>query len=565
LDDIVVSLSQRQVLGLILLAVFLIVPIGISKFPHKGDPEKVPPLAAMQKQMGLDKLNGGAFFIAIVMWGLIFGSLLIGLFAIIWQLALSSQPDPAISKEIWDWRFSLAKLAALTATLGAVVAFPFTLVRLSLARQQTTFSEETLQLEKESLFDERLDKALSNMSASYIYKALGRNLSNKSTPIDHYFQWKDDAIPLPNSDVSNISNWTSFEESRPNIELRVAGFTQMEGIAKEYVSAGTRILSLLAGYIRQKAPAKHASQSPRRYYEEISQGAYNEYQVHENYGVYSDIGDTENMREWLSTLAARYDIEQCMQTVGRLGAFRKEKWAQHAFFDTLEGNKLSLNFSSTNLQAITLQGATIHSADFSQSSLEGSVLENCSFDFSRFDFAKLDGSRTSSLSFKNCEFEHSEIILAVWRKSNCHRANFQFAFIEETHLIECDFFASKLTNTKWINSNIENCSFKDCNLTSAAFSHSFFEECGFENCPAFSLIKFTRVGFYNVDLSHVDMTQEQLDQCFGDITVLTPPDLIRPKNWPDWPLGPTLAYHQYCNWKAQKNIADYVPPKGPVK
>ena len=135
LDDIVVSLSQRQLLGLILFAVFLIVPIGMSRFPYKGDPEKVPPLTAMQKQMGLEKLNGGVFLVAIIMWGVIFGSLLIGLFAIIWQLTLSRQPDPSISKEIWDWRFSLAKLAALIATLGAVVALPFTLVRLTYARQ----------------------------------------------------------------------------------------------------------------------------------------------------------------------------------------------------------------------------------------------------------------------------------------------------------------------------------------------------------------------------------------------------------------------------------------------
>ena len=100
LDDIVVSLSQRQLLGLILFAVFLIVPIGMSRFPYKGNPEKVPPLTAIQKQMGLEKLNGGVFLVAIIMWGVIFGSLLIGLFAIIWQLTLSRQPDPSISKEI---------------------------------------------------------------------------------------------------------------------------------------------------------------------------------------------------------------------------------------------------------------------------------------------------------------------------------------------------------------------------------------------------------------------------------------------------------------------------------
>ena len=149
-------LSDRGVLGFTLLAAFVIAPIALSRFPHNGHPEKTPSLIALQKRVGLEQLNSGLFFIASVMWLLVFTSLFVGLLATIW-LEISTK-TPTSSDGIWDWRFTLVGLAALTATMGAVVALPFTLVRLTYVRRQTETATQ-------ALFNDKINAAATDLHA----------------------------------------------------------------------------------------------------------------------------------------------------------------------------------------------------------------------------------------------------------------------------------------------------------------------------------------------------------------------------------------------------------------
>ena len=55
--------------------------------------------------------------------------------------------------EAWDFRFLLAQVVALTGVLGALVALPFTLVRIALTRAQNATAAEVM-------ITERLSKAV---------------------------------------------------------------------------------------------------------------------------------------------------------------------------------------------------------------------------------------------------------------------------------------------------------------------------------------------------------------------------------------------------------------------
>lgn len=370
---------------------FLIVPIGLSQFPHKGDPEKTPPLVAMQKQMGLERLNGGVFFIAIVMWGVIFGSLLFGLFAVIWQLVLSSQPNPEISKEVWDWRFSLAKLAALTATLGAVVALPFTLVRLGLNRKQTETATE-------ALFNDKIDNAVSDLHAQrQVTKWLDGIAQNG---------WEDD------------------------VTRRNGAIDRLLGLAMEEREAAPRIARMLSVYVKEltrEFPAKTAPETD----------------------------DPEILREWtLKLQVARSDMQNAVQVLGRLRTASGLELPNSAIDLTgvnLQGFDLSdLNFEVVSFKNAQLQGADLsetrlkeanfnHSglqgADFFKAQLQGATLFDTPHQMANFFAAQLKEANLSFVQWRGADLKHAEMQGADLISAQLLGADLRYAeFDKETNL-----------------------------------------------------------------------------------------------------------------------------------
>ena len=114
----------------LILAVLLV----FGAFPKTA--HHVAPLVRLQNTLSLGKMNSGLFLLALLLWGVIFGALFIGILTQVWDLVSINMASLAEEGGTSLWRFTLTKLAALTAVLGAVIAFPVTLVRLELIRAQ---------------------------------------------------------------------------------------------------------------------------------------------------------------------------------------------------------------------------------------------------------------------------------------------------------------------------------------------------------------------------------------------------------------------------------------------
>ena len=533
------------------LAVILIAQLPLSRFT-----KKTAPLEAFQDKLGLSGLNAGIFFLVALFWVALFALLFGGLVKLIWSFIWDPLPS---ATQIWDWRFALAKLTALTGVLAAVVALPFTLIKISLSSRQTRTSEEKLALETIGLFEQRLQNALLNLSAQYVFKGLGRNISAKAVPARYsYFQWHSDPDPIASEDASRYSDWTTCEQSRPDVELRVAGVSQMEGIAHEYPKQARRIRSLLAGYLRQNAAVKTPPQSPRRYYAENSQGAYNDQQVFDQHNVWPDIGDAENVREWAAGLKSRDDLGQAMLVLGRLGKAEKNPDFHDAIAATENQPPLNRDFSSLNFQGLKLDVGAFKSSSFEYSRFEGSALLDTSFHGCNFRSVLFDVSTSLFCEFEHCDLHYSEWILADWQ-----RTKFRFCKIKSAEFVE----ATLINNTFW-ETNLNYATFRQCTLgevhfrggsfVSTTFKYSYLSSCTFENAETLGMAKFYRVGLRDIDLTDTSIEQKQIDNCFGDNSIRLPRQIHRPSNWPDWVMPPDLHEQEWKKWRS--NPSRYRPP-----
>lgn len=94
------------------------------------------PIEKLFAQLGMDALPLFASLVLAILWSLIFLLLLAGLFGLIWDVLLQAPPMRDNAEGVWDWRFRLVQLTALTTVLGAVVILPVTLQRLRLSKEQ---------------------------------------------------------------------------------------------------------------------------------------------------------------------------------------------------------------------------------------------------------------------------------------------------------------------------------------------------------------------------------------------------------------------------------------------
>ena len=113
-------------------------------------------MTRLQAELGLDRLPAGIFAAGAVLWVIILIALFLGL---LWTIASAALHGPALIPGGPD-RAALHpdSLAALTATLGAVVALPLTLIKVRLTRQQTDTAEE-------ALFNDKINAAATDLAA----------------------------------------------------------------------------------------------------------------------------------------------------------------------------------------------------------------------------------------------------------------------------------------------------------------------------------------------------------------------------------------------------------------
>ncbi len=342
-DDIIFEISQRNLIGIALLIAFLFVPIGISLLPYKGDPAKPPLFDRLQARMGLSGLNSGLLFVAIAIWAIIFVSLVLGLLGVIWSFILS--PIPQGQAQIWDWRFSLAKMAALTATLGAVVALPFTLIRLTFTRTQTETAVE-------ALFNDKINAAVEDLYAQR-------------------------QISVPVTDGEKQSHESIWQD---DVTRRNGAIDRLEGLVQESPTSAERVARMLSVYVRELSQEYKPIPTP-------------------------ETTDRENLRRWARELKpARSDMQNAVQVLGRLQSISGVtelaglvdlSGANLQGFDLSQLSFEKSNFSGAKLQGANLGRAQLQGADLGWAQLQGAHLRRAQLQGANLGWAKLQEANLS--------------------------------------------------------------------------------------------------------------------------------------------------------------------------
>lgn len=329
----------------------------------------VEPLGKIREGLGLRKLNSGLFLLCVLMWSLVFLLLIFGLILVIWQIIWGA--NPLYQNEIWDWRFLIAKLAALTATLGAVVALPFTLVRLAISRQQTRHAEEVL-------FHDKITSATRDLHAR-------RQATKQADTADVSDTWEDDIV---RRSIAAGTLGRLLEQSPENRD---------------------DIISMLCLYVQELSKWTQNSELP------------------------SNI-NSSSLKDWKAQLrSARRDLEKALQVVGQ--AFQLNEIIlstpridlRHANLQAMDLNKTNfsnsflqhanmrgaemrkVNLQSTNLNSAKMDAAFLREANLKEAHLHNTSLVNAFLRKAYLGEADLDGVDMRFSDLKYCRMDRARL------------------------------------------------------------------------------------------------------------------------------------------------------------
>ncbi|NKX74165.1 pentapeptide repeat-containing protein [Rhodobacteraceae bacterium R_SAG3] len=152
---------------------FVVLPLGILQ----DRPREIT--RRLRRDLGAEALPEavftGFFLLWVVLCALLFGGLISSLFDLVSELVLTDPADRSEKAKV-NFRFFLAGIAALTATLGATLAIPVTLFRLRYSQQ----ANETAQ---NGLIADRLHKAMEALAKDKTVKIDGEEFSDPNVEV----------------------------------------------------------------------------------------------------------------------------------------------------------------------------------------------------------------------------------------------------------------------------------------------------------------------------------------------------------------------------------------------
>jgi hypothetical protein len=283
--------------------------------------DKIPedPIERLKRTFGADKIPHFVVLIAALLWGALVLLLSIGLITLLFDIVWNTV-QPVGREAKGDFRFLLTKTAALTAVLGAMVALPFTALRLKHTAAQTQHAANVL-------FNEKLNDANNDLHARYQTSEKQEN--------GYIDVWKDDII------------------------RRNGAIDRLEALAVERPAMAPRIARMLCVYLREMTRDHPAEKMPE--------------------GL-----TVEEIWKWANGLKVqRSDMETAAQVLGRLHELTQvpvEDLAIDLTGVNLQAMQLSaLNFEQATLERAAMDGVELNRAILNRAILNGAILNRAIF------------------------------------------------------------------------------------------------------------------------------------------------------------------------------------------
>jgi len=284
----------------------------------------------------LDQLPLGVVFLGVLLWVMLFTTLFIGLIYVITEAVRTPYPEGVDDR--WDFRFALAKLTAITAVIGALIAFPFTVWRIRLTREQVRIADATRALTDTSLFNEKFSAAANGLATRKQVTQIAQKGDSKTV----LTEWADDLVS------------------------RAIAIEQLEGLAKERPAEAPRIARILSVYLAEVSRDHPAKQPPK--------GA-----------------KPAALQDWAKHLMPRSDMQKAAQTMGRIRTVIGVDLGEVVLrFCNLQGCDLTdLNFDKAMIQGARLQGAQMSYTQMQGAHLQGAQMQGAGLAYAQMQGAEL--------------------------------------------------------------------------------------------------------------------------------------------------------------------------------
>ncbi|ATG39842.1 pentapeptide repeat-containing protein [Phaeobacter piscinae] len=322
------------VLALFGLAVFVAFPLIVLSS------NEAKPIAFLQSKLGLDAVWAPVLLIGAALWAIVFGLLVVGLLSVIWEIIQGVHWKSTASGMSNSGRFALVRLTAITATTGAVIAFPLTLIKVKLTRDA---NDTTVQ----SQITDRINKAVEGLGAE---KTVKRQRHDQ------------DGNPTYEKDTKGSRDYSKpvfVETSEPNLEVRIGSIFALERIARESPDFHVQVMEILCAYVRLNSPVTTAGSIPR------------------------DLEPSERGKLRKKVTKPRIDIQMVIKVIGN-------RRAKNLGLEVSAG--FTLDLSETNLQQAELVG-NWRNTNFSDSALDFVVMNDA--DLSNSNLGRVKLSRAS--------------------------------------------------------------------------------------------------------------------------------------------------------------------------
>ncbi|WP_415403453.1 pentapeptide repeat-containing protein [Tateyamaria sp. SN3-11] len=317
--------------------------------------------------LGFPNLHNVAFVVAVLLWSgltLLLTSSLFGLILSTLELSGNGKDD----------RFYVLRIGGLTAVVVAVIALPFTVIRLRLTQEQT----ETA---RESLFNDKINEATKGL---YARRQVTKAVSPGGSYRLHQDFWQDDIVQ------------------------RNAAIDRLEGLAQEKPTEVPRIARLLSVYVRELS-AEVPSQDP-------------------------PIDATpDELWDWAQSLPKlRSDMEKAAQTLGRLAVMAPAPLT-NGEIDLRAANLQRADLIKATLEKAWLQGAQMQGADLGGAQIQGADLEGA-----RMQGADLGGAQMQRANLKEARMQRANLKGARMQGANLKGARMQGADLSTARIQGAD-------------------------------------------------------------------------------------------------------------------------------
>ena len=426
--------SPQAFYTLVLLVALVLGSLVVYWLLHRSHHKRPSVIERVRPFFQLDPLPLGVLFLGVLLWVVLFATLFVGLIYVIAEAVLTPHPDVVDDK--WDFRFALAKLTAITAVIGALIAFPFTVWRIRLTREQVKLNDT-------SLFNEKFSAAATGLAARKQVTQIAQEGDSKTV----LTEWADDLVS------------------------RAIAIEQLEGLAKERPAEAPRIARILSVYLAELSRDHPAQQPPKG-------------------------GDAAELNEWAKNLKPRSDMEKAAQTMGRIRTISGVDLGEVSL-DLRFCNLQGCDLKNLNFDKAIMEGARLQAAQMWRTQMQGARLLDAQMQGARLWGAQMQGARLMDAQMQGASITEAQLQRANLSAANMHGAiladsDLTAAFMFRVDLRDANLTREKLeatvlnsaqisnaildgatfdSSTDWTNATLQGASVQHCNFSATRIAY----------------------------------------------------------------------------------------------